>query len=1143
MDKKKLAMMFNVDDDDAPPFQQKQLDEYKLAHYSQGVVRKSKREKEKEAAEAKRREEEEQAAQAYADFIDVFDSEGPKQKAVLEEGGSYVPVAKVLISRRGKKPLRRRSARSNFKDRPPSPGPAKPKPKGQRAMDAFLEEIKRDQAERESRFKKYAGSHGSSVSAIAAYESQSGSRDRGDPATTNIFVANLPANIDENSLGMFFARIGPVDPYAHFLSPPLPSLPFFNSGEKIWAGGAGVGRGVQEGIGKRTSGGDPGLGQGIIIGKGKGIVTARGIGLGTTIDVKHLVIFILFDSVSLPLENTYAKGPWLPRNHTHAEEFIRKVVDKVRRNGRAFQTLLETRRRITQALSFWDDKNPGHLLYKHLLDGASLPPPPPVFDEDGPHSAYSTDSGEESERERIRKGTLGKLARKRFHVLLRGLSGKRGELARCMAFSLEHAESAAEPASITNAWKFRQEFESRLGGVFDHLCAIHRSFPGRITAETFKKAGPERCRGVGRLDCVYARVYERVEEAVGWEGCWGREKEGEERVEKVEERKVVSKFKAAAFGAVVEPAKEAEDLDGEKDLECMAVPTMVNLLDVAPGGVQNAAPLGVIGRREVTCIWIPWPTNNPRQMAYERCLCLPNARPRCGWACPASNDEPHPTESAGQDGCGGIAGPRAHPRHQPTGAVGWASQDDACDPRAPWAILTLTLSPNPAAGVGGGPGGLALGRPNLGPDPPKKPGQGGTPFANFSKIVDPSGVLRFGGGKAVIHSAGVDFSNGSSFKINMSEFRLEEELGRGNYGTVKKVYHKPTNVVMAMKASFTRPTQLFTFPNNSAGNPPRTRRCQTKRNSYGTRYSPSRCRSRNRRLLRCILYRVMCLLLYGIHGCRQLDTLNGVGVPEDVLARITANMVRGLKFLKDELQIMHRDVKPTNVLVSRKGAIKLCDFGVSGQLERSLAKTNIGCQSYMAPERIKGESLNNVGTYTVSSDVWSLGLSIIELAVGAYPYPPETYSNVFAQLTAIVHGPRRNYLKGSTVPMQPSLLLAGESLNTIGWGLGLMEFHSLIKEPTKRATYAELLDHPWLVADRDREVDMAGWVEQAVDFRKAKRAAGAEAAVKAGDVVADGKPTDEKPAESSKPVEDAVPVENGASEAPPDTDPKPVPAE
>jgi serine/threonine protein kinase len=42
------------------------------------------------------------------------------------------------------------------------------------------------------------------------------------------------------------------------------------------------------------------------------------------------------------------------------------------------------------------------------------------------------------------------------------------------------------------------------------------------------------------------------------------------------------------------------------------------------------------------------------------------------------------------------------------------------------------------------------------------------------------------------------------------------------------------------------------------------------------------------------------------------------------------------------------DVKPTNILVNKRGEVKLCDFGVSGQLEKSLAKTNIGCQSYMA---------------------------------------------------------------------------------------------------------------------------------------------------------------------------------------------------
>lgn len=66
----------------------------------------------------------------------------------------------------------------------------------------------------------------------------------------------------------------------------------------------------------------------------------------------------------------------------------------------------------------------------------------------------------------------------------------------------------------------------------------------------------------------------------------------------------------------------------------------------------------------------------------------------------------------------------------------------------------------------------------------------------------------------------------------------------------------------------------------------------------------------------------------------------------------------------------------------------------------------------MAPERIKGESQNQLATYTVSSDVWSVGLSIIELAKGCYPYPPETFANVFAQLQAIVYGPAPVLPKG-----------------------------------------------------------------------------------------------------------------------------------
>jgi mitogen-activated protein kinase kinase len=63
---------------------------------------------------------------------------------------------------------------------------------------------------------------------------------------------------------------------------------------------------------------------------------------------------------------------------------------------------------------------------------------------------------------------------------------------------------------------------------------------------------------------------------------------------------------------------------------------------------------------------------------------------------------------------------------------------------------------------------------------------------------DPSGRLSFEN-KAVLHAKGVDFSNGASFAINMEELTLLEELGHGNYGTVQKVFHKTTKVVMAMK--------------------------------------------------------------------------------------------------------------------------------------------------------------------------------------------------------------------------------------------------------------------------------------------------------------------------------------------------------
>ncbi|KAI5474754.1 mitogen-activated protein kinase kinase [Pseudohyphozyma bogoriensis] len=324
-----------------------------------------------------------------------------------------------------------------------------------------------------------------------------------------------------------------------------------------------------------------------------------------------------------------------------------------------------------------------------------------------------------------------------------------------------------------------------------------------------------------------------------------------------------------------------------------------------------------------------------------------------------------------------------------------------------------------------------------------------TAFANFSKVVDPSGRLNFAS-KAVLHADGVDFSSGASFKIKMDEFDLMEELGKGNYGTVQKVFHKPSKVVMALK-------EIRLELDES-----KLKTIVTELDVLHRATSPHIIEFFGAFFIESCVYLCMEFMDGG-----SLEKVSGVNVSEEVLARTTRGMVEGLKFLKDELKIMHRDVKPTNVLINRKGDIKLCDFGVSGQLDRSLAKTNIGCQSYMAPERIKGESQGTVSSYTASSDVWSLGLSLIEFAVGRYPYPPETYSNVFAQLTAIVHG-------------DPPTLPAPEYSETARDFV----YQCLIKAANQRPTYQQLLDHPFLKQDVGREVDMAGWIAGALEYRE-----------------------------------------------------------
>jgi mitogen-activated protein kinase kinase len=115
---------------------------------------------------------------------------------------------------------------------------------------------------------------------------------------------------------------------------------------------------------------------------------------------------------------------------------------------------------------------------------------------------------------------------------------------------------------------------------------------------------------------------------------------------------------------------------------------------------------------------------------------------------------------------------------------------------------------------------------------------------------------------------------------------------------------------------------------------------------------------------------------------REVRRLGG-RTGEKVLGKIAEGVLNGLTYLHGK-KIIHRDIKPSNILLCRNGMVKLCDFGVSGEFgTKGDANTFIGTSYYMAPERITGQS------YTITSDVWSTGVTLLEVAQHRFPFPAD----------------------------------------------------------------------------------------------------------------------------------------------------------
>lgn len=293
----------------------------------------------------------------------------------------------------------------------------------------------------------------------------------------------------------------------------------------------------------------------------------------------------------------------------------------------------------------------------------------------------------------------------------------------------------------------------------------------------------------------------------------------------------------------------------------------------------------------------------------------------------------------------------------------------------------------------------------------------------------------------------------ASAKQLSEQYELLEKIGAGSFGTVYKAMHKESGQIVAIKQ-----VDLEDSDDDISEIQQEIAHLAQCDSEWVTRYYGSFVKG----------YKLWIIMEF-LAGGSCLDLLKAGPFSEAHIAIICRELLLGLEYLHNEGKI-HRDIKAANVLLSASGKVKLADFGVAAQLSNNKSRRNtfVGTPFWMAPEVIRQAG------YDHKADIWSLGITAIEMAKGEPPL-------------AEYHPMRVLFL----IPKAKSPTLEGNFSSAFKDFVDLC----LIKDPKHRPSTKELLSHRFIKYAK-KTVLLTELIEKHQDYK-------ARGATRGGNIVRD----------------------------------------